>query len=85
MELNEIGNRIKAIMKYRQIKRIYLAKKLNISYNSLTKKLNGQREFGISELLKMRIILDVEPSVYGNILFNEKFLSKQYFVNEKNV
>lgn len=49
-----IGNRIKALMTIRNIKRSYLAKELGISYNTLTKKLNGQREFGINEIWKIK-------------------------------
>ena len=55
-----IGNRIKALMTIRNIKRSYLAKELGISYNTLTKKLNGQREFGINEIWKIKEVLGLD-------------------------
>lgn len=74
MELTEIGIRIKALMKLKSVKRCYLAKELGISYNTLTKKLNGQREFTIVEILKMQEIFKIESSVFGNIIFNDNLL-----------
>ena len=62
-----IGSRIKAILVVKNIKRSYLAERLGITYNTLTKKLNGQREFGINEILE----LDVETC--ANLLFNEDY------------
>lgn len=50
-----IGERIKIFMKIKKIKRTTLAKKLGISYNTMTKKLNGQREFTLDEILKIKI------------------------------
>ena len=54
------------------IKRSYLAKKMNISYNTLTKKLNGEREFTLNEILKMKIILDLDMETCANLFFNEE-------------
>ena len=69
-----IGNRIKALMTIRNIKRSYLAKELGISYNTLTKKLNGQREFGINEIWKIKEVLGLDKEMCANIFFNPKFL-----------
>lgn len=68
-----IGNRIKAILVVKNIKRSYLAEKLGITYNTLTKKLNGQREFGISEILCIKEVLELNTETCGNLLFNEEF------------
>lgn len=55
-----IGERIKIFMKIKKIKRTTLAKKLGISYNTMTKKLNGQREFTLDEILKIKNILNLD-------------------------
>ena len=78
MNPNIIGNRIKSIMIIEDIKRSYLAKKMNISYNTLTKKLNGEREFTLNEILKMKIILDLDMETCANLFFNkENFVYKE--------
>ena len=66
-----IGERIKIFMKIKKIKRTTLAKKLGISYNTMTKKLNGQREFTLDEILKIKNILNLDKELYSNILFIE--------------
>ena len=71
-----IGERIKIFMKIKKIKRTTLAKKLGISYNTMTKKLNGQREFTLDEILKIKNILNLDKELYSNILFNEKLIIK---------
>lgn len=73
MEPKLIGNRLKAIMEKRQIKRSYLAKKMGISYNTLTKKLNGQKEFSAIEINKLKNILELDEKLSANIFFNPKF------------
>ncbi len=68
-----IGSRIKAILVVKNIKRSYLAEQLGITYNTLTKKLNGQREFGINEILALKKILDLDVETCTNLLFNEDY------------
>lgn len=74
MDPHLIGDRLKALMTVNNIKRKDLAKKLGISYNTLTKKLNGQREFGIKEILKIKEILNLDIDLCANIFFNPEFL-----------
>ena len=74
MDSVTIGNRIKALMAIREFKRSYIAKKLGISYNTLTKKLNGQREFSINEIIKIKEIFDLDEDLCANIFFNPNFL-----------
>lgn len=74
MDIILIGERIKIFMKIKNIKRTTLAKELGISYNTATKKLNGQREFTLDEILKIKEILNLDKELYSNILFNEKFI-----------
>lgn len=64
-----IGNRLKALMAIRNIKRSYLAKELGISYNTLTKKLNGQREFGINEMWKIKEVLELDQELCSRCIF----------------
>jgi len=68
-----IGARIKILMTIKDVKRSYLAKKLGISYNTITKKLNGQREFSIIEIVKIREILDIDNELCASIFFDPNF------------
>lgn len=69
-----IGNRLKMLMSIRNIKRSYLAKKLRISYNALTKKLNGQREFNINEMWKIKEVLELDNRLCEDVFFNDNFI-----------
>lgn len=73
MEPEIIGDRIKKLMSLRNIKRSYLAKKLGISYNTLTKKLNGQREFNLNEMWKIKEVLELDNKLCEDVFFNENF------------
>ena len=72
-----IGNRLKALMTIRGIKRRNLAQELGISYNTLTKKLSGQREFTLDEVLKIKEILSLDVDLCANVFFNPDFLITQ--------
>ena len=74
MDTELIGKKIKALMTVRNIKRSDLAKELGVSYNTLTKKLNGKREFSINEILKIKEVFDMDVELCGNIFFNDDFL-----------
>lgn len=76
IEIIEFGKKIKVLLELKNLKRCYLAEKLNITYNTLTKKINGQREFTYLEILKMKSVLDVDKQTFADLLFNEKFLLK---------
>lgn len=73
MDPKLIGNRLKILMGKKQIKRSYLAKKIGISYNTLTKKLNGQREFSAIEIVKIKSFLELDEEMSANIFFNPEF------------
>lgn len=73
MDAKIIGTRIKALMTVMNIKRSYLAKALNMSYNTLTKKLNGKREFKIEEILKIKEVFNLDKDLCANIFFSEEF------------
>lgn len=73
MDPKLIGKRLKVLMEKKQIKRSYLAKKMGISYNTLTIKLNGQREFSAIEIAKIKCLLDLDDELSANIFFNPDF------------
>lgn len=68
-----IGNRIKFLLDYKGIKRIFLAKKLGISYNTLTNKLNGKGEFSAVQITKIKEILQLDNNLSINVFFNPDF------------
>lgn len=68
-----IGKRIELIMKIRNIKRRVLANELGVSYNTLTKKINGKRQFNLDEIWKLKDILNIDNKLMIDILFNENF------------
>ena len=71
--LIELGSRIKGLLDLKNIKRSYMAEKLDMTYNTLTKKLNGEREFKISEIFKMSEVFNMDLKTFLNILLREKF------------
>ena len=73
----EIGNRIKGILSIKNISRNDLASKMSISYNSLTKKLNGKIDFTLKDMHKIKNILNLDVQDCGNIFFNNEFLIKK--------
>lgn len=73
MDPKLIGKRLKILMEKQQIKRSYLAKKMGISYNTLTKKLNGQKEFSALEISKIKCLLELDDELSANIFFNPDF------------
>lgn len=68
-----IGKRVKILMTKKQIKRSYLAKKMGISYNTLTKKINGEAEFSALEITKIKSLLNLDDELSANIFFNPNF------------
>ena len=66
--LIEFGKRVKALMELKNIKRSYVAEKIGITYNTLTKKLNGQREFTLLEIIKMKDVLNIDLKQFDSYL-----------------
>ena len=73
MDPKLIGNRLKFIMQKKEVKRSCLAKMIGISYNTLTKKLNGQAEFSAIEIAKIKFFLKLDEELSANIFFNPDF------------
>ena len=68
-----IGDRIKKIIYIKDIKRIYVAMKLGMSYNTLTKKLQGKREFSYIEICKLKDILELSDELAIKVFFDPNF------------
>ncbi len=73
MDPKLIGERLKLLLIKKQIKRSYLAKMIGVSYNTLTKKLNGQKDFSAIEITRIKNILELDDQLSANIFFNPNF------------
>lgn len=82
MDNELVGNKLKALMAMRKMKRSELAKRLNISYNTLTNKLNGNKDFTINEILKMKEIFDMEIQLCAEIFFSNN--ETDFIVKDKS-
>ena len=76
-----IGKRIKILINNKGIKRSYLAKKLKISYNTLTNKLNGKSEFSANQISMIKDLLNLDNDFAINLFFNPDF----EIVDDKNL
>lgn len=72
-----IGERIRIILFMKDIKRSYVAMKLGISYNTLTKKIQGKREFSYIEICKLKDILGLSDELAIKVFFDPNFDMKK--------
>lgn len=61
-----IGNNINNAIIESGLKKNFIAKKLGIKYDTLRKKLNGETEFKISEVVELSKILNIKMEVLLN-------------------
>ena len=61
-----IGNNINNAIRESGLKKNFIAKKLGIKYDTLRKKLNGETEFKISEVVELSKILNIKMEVLLN-------------------
>lgn len=73
MNAKILGHRIITLLALYNFKRQALADYLEISYNTLTKKLKGQRLFNIVELFKIKDFFNLDDNLCANIFFNANF------------
>ena len=73
MNPEEVGNRLKIIIKIIGIRRQDLAQKLGMSYSNLTRKLNGQTEFSIKEVLELQKVIGLDVDLCSDIFFNTQY------------
>ena len=60
------GNNINKAIIESGLKKNFIAKQLGIKYDTLRKKLNGQTEFKISEIIQLSKILNISMEVLLN-------------------
>ncbi len=73
MESKIIGNRIKELMNIEGISEKKLAKSLNLTVVKLEKKLNGEEEFYISEMMKIKELFNLNLDVFAKLFFEKDF------------
>lgn len=73
MEPKIVGNRIKELMKRVKINEKELADNLNITLLELEKKLSGEEEFYISQIMKIKEIFNLNLDVFAKLFFGEDF------------
>lgn len=73
MEAKIIGNRIKELMNIEGISKESLTKSLNLTLGKLEKKLNGEEEFYISEMMKIKEIFNLNLDVFAKLFFEKDF------------
>lgn len=83
MEPKVIGNRIKELMNIEAVAEDKLAKSLNLTLVELEKKLNGEEEFYISEIMKIKEIFNLNLDVFAKLFFEEEFKLEENIVNLK--
>ena len=77
MEAKIIGNRIKELMYIERINLKKLAKSLNISLIELEKKLNGEEEYYISEMMKIKDLFHLNLEIFTKLFFEKDFDCKE--------
>lgn len=73
MNAKILGDRIRALMEIKHVKRNDLAKELGVSYNTVTQKLMGRREFGLSDMLIIKRVLGLDNQTCAELFFDDDF------------
>lgn len=73
MEPQIVGNRIKELMKNKRIEEKELANSLNISIVELERKLNGEEEFYLSQMMKLKEIFNLNLDTFAKLFFEKDF------------
>ena len=73
MEAKIIGNRIKELINIEGTSKESLAKSLDLKLLKLEKKLNGEEEFYISEMMKIKEIFNLNLDVFSKLFFEKDF------------
>lgn len=88
MNPEEVGDRLKSIMLLKGMKREEVAKKMKMSYASLTRKLSGQKEFNLKEIMELKEILELDGDFCVSIFFDQDFtiekIKEKYAMNAFN-
>ena len=73
MEPKVIGNRIKELMNIEAVTEGKLAQNLKLTLLELEKKLNGEEEFYISEMMKIKEIFNLNLDIFAKLFFEKDF------------
>ena len=81
MEAKIVGNRIKELIKFRGVKEKDLADNLKITVSELEKKLEGEEEFYVSQIMEIKEIFHLNLDVFAKLFFEEDFNLEDIFTN----
>ena len=73
MEPKIIGKRIKDLMNIEGINEKKLANSLNITVLELEKKLSGEEEFYITQMMKIKEIFQLNLDIFTKLFFEKDF------------
>lgn len=82
MEPKIVGCRIQKLMKLEQISKNKLAEKLDITLEKLERKLNGEEEFYISEIMKIKEIFQLNLDIFTQLFFEANFKLEENILNK---
>ena len=81
MEAKIIGNRIEKLIELEGINKKELAQNLNITTLELEKKLNGEEEFYIAQMMKIKEIFNLNLEVFTKLFFEKDFKLEEFIIN----
>ena len=81
MEAKIIGNRIEKLIELEGINKKELAQNLNITTLELEKKLNGEEEFYIAQMMKIKEIFNLNLEVFTKLFFEKDFKLEEFISN----
>ena len=81
MEPKVIGNRIKVLMNIEAVTEGKLAQNLKLTLLELEKKLNGEEEFYISEMMKIKEIFNLNLDIFAKLFFEKDFKWEEVIQN----
>lgn len=81
MEPKVIGNRIKELMNIEAVTEGKLAQNLKLTLLELEKKLNGEEEFYISEMMKIKEIFNLNLDIFVKLFFEKDFKWEEVIQN----
>lgn len=76
MDAIVVGSRIKKLMENKNITIEQLSKKMGINEKELEKKLEGEEEFFIGEMAKIKVIFELDLKEFDELFFKDQNYSK---------
>lgn len=81
MESKIVENRIKELLDMKEVNKNDLANSLKLTPLKLEKKLNGEEEFYISEMMKIKELFNLNLEVFEKLFFEEDFNLSEFMTN----